>query len=130
MDTRFPFKIKIHIDNMASSMQRELYREIKAVREWTKDDHFLSAVFFRGLNVSHLDDYRLYKMICESKIIEFHTLMESRRVLVRHMETGVCFSLDLDHREIITAYHNEISNNHRYLRASEYMLLKNQVRKL
>ena len=75
----YPFKIKIHVDTMASSMKRALYKEIKKVSKWGRSGHFLDALHKRKLNIS-LE--QVPDLIKEGKLIEFHTNEGSRRVLI------------------------------------------------
>ena len=114
------FKIKIHANNMASSMKKALYREIKKVGYWGRSDHFNHAIAQRHITIT-LDE--MQKFVQEGELIEYHTNEGSRRVVVRHMETGICMTLNLDSHDILTSWYNDIEDTHKNLDKSQYFLL-------
>ena len=116
----YPFKIKIHVDTMALSMKRALYKEIKKVKRWGRSGHFLEALRKRKLNIS---PEQVPDLIKEGKLIEFHTNEGSRRVLIRHMETGICMTLNLDSHDVLTGWHNQFDDTNQNLDTSKYIFL-------
>ena len=116
----YPFRIKIHVNTMASSLSKELYKEIRSVPIWGQSKHFEEAIQSRELS---LTDKEIHTIIQESKLIEFHTNEGSRRVLIRHMATGICMTLNLDSHDILTGWHNEVTDNHLHLNTKKYFLL-------
>ena len=116
----YPFRIKIHVDIMAPSMRRNLYKEIHATTLWGKSDHFKEALQTRELPITDTD---LHTIIHESQLIEFHTNEGSRRVLIRHLATGLCMTLNLDSHDILTGWQNDLTDNHDNLNTDKYFLL-------
>ena len=114
------FKIKVHANNMASSMKNSLYREIKRVTHWGRSDHFNHAIATRGIQIP-LEE--MQQFVQAGELIEYHTNEGSRRVVVRHMQTGICMTLNLDSHDILTSWYNDIDDNHKNLDKSQYFLL-------
>ena len=120
MYTPYPFRIKIHVNIMAPSMRRKLYKEIHAVTLWGKSKHFKDALQTRQLPIT---DKQVHNIIQESNLIEFHTNEGSRRVLIRHLATGLCMTLNLDSHDILTGWQNDVKDNHHNLNTNKYFLL-------
>ena len=120
MYTPYPFRIKIHVNIMAPSMRRKLYKEIHAVTLWGKSEHFKDALQARQLPIT---DNQVHNIIQESNLIEFHTNEGSRRVLIRHLATGLCMTLNLDSHDILTGWQNDVKDNHHNLNTNKYFLL-------
>ena len=116
----YPFRIKIHVDTMSPSMRRNLYKEIKAIHIWGRSRHFKEALQERDLSFSSTE---LFNMIGDSNLIEFHTNHGSRRVVVRHMNTGICMTLNLDSHDILTGWRNDVDDNHSSLNTDSYLFL-------
>ena len=116
----FPFKIKVHVNTMASSMKRALYKEIKRVKRWGRSGHFIEALKHRDIIIPI---ERLPELIKEGELIEFHTNKVSRRVLIRHMSTGICMTLNLDSHDVLTGWYNAPDDTHQNLDKDEYLFL-------
>jgi len=115
---RYVKGLRIHRNNLASSTIRELLLEVNAVSRWQFSPHFQDKSKVRKVNLTR--EYA-YKLIKDSKLIEFHTLKRSRRVLLRHMPTGISIIVNLDAKVIVSVWRNELDDDHRNLNTSKYL---------
>ena len=97
---RYVKGLRIHRNNLASRTVRELLLEVNAISQWRFSPHFEDKSKTRRVN---LTGGYAYKLIKDSKLIEFHTLKGSRRVLLRHMSTGISIIVDLD-AKVLSVY--------------------------
>ena len=119
MDKRRYVKgLRIHRNNLASRTVRELLLEVTAINEWHFSPHFEDKSKIRRVNLTK--EYA-YKLIKDSSLIEFHTLRGSRRVLLRHMSTGISIIVDLDAKVIVSVWRNELDDDHKNLDTSKYL---------
>ena len=119
MDKRRYVKgLRIHRNNLASRTVRELLLEVNAISQWHFSPHFEDKSKTRRVNLTK--EYA-YKLIKDSKLIEFHTLRGSRRVLLRHMSTGISIIVDLDAKVIVSVWRNELDDDHKNLDTSKYL---------
>jgi len=115
---RYVKGLRIHRNNLASKTVRELLLEVNAIGQWRFSPHCENKSKARNVNLSK--EY-VYKLIKDSQLIEFHTLSGSRRVLLRHMSTGISIIADLDAKVIVSVWVNELDNNHQHLNTSRYL---------
>lgn len=115
---RYVKGLRIHRNNLASSTIRELLLEVNTISRWQFSPHFEDKSKARKVKLTR--EY-VYKLIKDSKLIEFHTLKRSRRVLLRHMPTGISIIVDLDAKVIVSVWRNELEDDHRNLDTSSYL---------
>lgn len=115
---RYVKGLRIHRNNLASRTVRELLLEVTAINEWPFSPHFEDKSKTRRVNLTK--EYA-YKLIRDSRLIEFHTLRGSRRVLLRHMSTGISIIVDLDAKVIVSVWRNELDDDHKNLDTSKYL---------
>ena len=115
---RYVKGLRIHRNNLASRTVRELLLEVTAINEWHFSPHFEDKSKTRRVNLTK--EYA-YKLIRDSRLIEFHTLRGSRRVLLRHMSTGISIIVDLDAKVIVSVWRNELDDDHKNLDTSKYL---------
>ena len=115
---RYVKGLRIHRNNLASSTIRELLLEVTAISQWRFSPHFEDKSKARKVNLTK--EYA-YKLIKDSKLIEFHTLRGSRRVLLRHMSTGISMIVDLDAKVIVSVWRNELDDEHKNLNTARYL---------
>ena len=115
---RYVKGLRIHRNNLASRTVRELLLEVNAISQWRFSPHFEDKSKTRRVNLTR--EYA-YKLIKNSKLIEFHTLKGSRRVLLRHMSTGISIIVDLDAKVIVSVWRNELDDDHKNLDTSRYL---------
>ena len=115
---RYVKGLRIHRNNLAFSTMRELLLEVNVIRQWQFSPHFEDKSKTRRVNLTR--EYA-YKLIKDSKLIEFHTLKGSRRVLLRHMSTGISIIVDLDAKVIVSVWRNELGDDHKNLNTSRYL---------
>ena len=115
---RYVKGLRIHRNNLASRTVRELLLEVNAISQWRFSPHFEDKSKTRKVNLT--GEYA-YKLIRDSKLIEFHTLKRSRRVLLRHMPTGISIIVNLDAKVIVSVWRNELDDDHRNLNTSKYL---------
>ena len=115
---RYVKGLRIHRNNLTSKTVRELLQEVTAVREWQFSPHFKDKSKARKVNLTK--EYA-YKLIRDSKLIEFHTLKRSRRVLLRHMPTGISIIVNLDAKIIVSVWRNRLDDDHRNLNTARYL---------
>ena len=115
---RYVKGLRIHRNNLASRTVRELLLEVNAISQWRFSPHFEDKSKTRRVN---LTGGYAYKPIKDSKLIEFHTLKGSRRVLLRHMSTGISIIVDLDAKVIVSVWRNELDDDHKNLNTSRYL---------
>jgi hypothetical protein len=115
---RYVKGLRIHRNNLASSTIRELLREVHTISRWQFSPHFEDKSKARKVKLTR--EYA-YKLIKDSKLIEFHTLKRSRRVLLRNMPTGISIIVDLDAKVIVSVWRNELEDDHRNLDTSRYL---------
>ena len=83
--------------------------------EFKITSYFKIRLAERGLSVTNIKN-----ALTHGKLIEYHTLKGTRRLLVRDA-TGTCVVLDLDTKNVITTYFNHSNDNHSTLKSEEYV---------
>jgi len=115
--------IRIHGTNLSYKDTRNLVREVKAVQRWKYAPHFIHRSVER--EVLHLSNVALVNRITEllhqGKLIEYHTLKGTRRVLMRNMETGISVVADLDTKTVVSLWQNTQDDNHKTLNKYLYV---------
>jgi len=115
---RYVKGLRIHRKHLATSTIKELMVEVQAVHHWEFSPHFASNAKKRNLDITV---EFANEIITDGALIEFHTLKRSRRVLLRHMPTGITIVVDLDGKVIVSVWHNEIDDNHFNLNTTQYL---------
>ena len=115
---RYVQGLRIHRKHLANSTIKELMVEVQAVRHWNFSPHFAENAKKRNLDITQES---AYEIITNGALIEFHTLKRSRRVVLRHMPTGMTVVVDLDAKVIVSIWHNKIEDNHFNLDTTQYL---------
>lgn len=115
---RYVKGLRIHRKQLASSSINGLMKEVKAIEQWRISPHFEDQS--RGRNVAFPKE-PISDLIKDSTLIEFHTLKDSRRVLLRHEDTGISFIVDLDAKVLVSVWANALDDNHNTLDTSKYL---------
>ena len=105
---------KYHGLSLDSKCVDALLREMKTYK-YTVTPYFKSRLTERGLTVDDIKD-----ALTHGKLIEFHKLKGTRRILVRD-SSGTCLVIDLDTKKVITTYFNRSGDNHSTLKRDEYV---------
>ena len=92
--------------------------EVRAVKHWSFGPHFADNAEKRNLV---LTQEFATEIITDGTLIEFHTLQGSRRVILRHMPTGMTIVLDLDGHVVVSVWHNDVKDNHLSLDTTKYL---------
>lgn len=129
--------VKVHIKDMSLkevSLLCELYND-EPVWIMTIDEMFSKHLQTKLQNELHIDNYDFaYKAINACNIIEFNTGSngEDARILIRFREVhkvnikgiikecNLCIVYSLKYSKYITAYWNEVNDNHDTLREEQY----------
>jgi len=107
-------KKKIHSLSLDPGCVSSLMTEMRKTK-FKVTAYFKTRLAERGLSVTDIS-----KALSNGKLIEYHTLKGTRRLLVRDA-TGTCVVLDLDTKNVITTYFNRSDDNHSTLRSGEYV---------
>ena len=110
--------LRIHRKHLAPSTIKKLMVEVRAIRSWTFSPHFNENVVKRQLSIT---EEVVNEIIMSGSLIEFHTLKQSRRVVLRHMPTGTTMVIDLDGKVVVSAWHNDVKDNHTNLDTTQYL---------
>ena len=105
---------KLHGLSLNPDCTNSLLREMKSYK-YSITPYFRSRLTERGLTV---EDITL--ALTHGKLIEFHRLKGTRRILVRD-SAGTCLVIDLDTKNVITTYFNRSHDNHSTLKKNEYI---------
>ena len=105
---------KIHGLSLDYDCSVALMTEMRKTK-FTVTAYFKKRLAERGLAVTDIKN-----ALSHGKLIEYHTLKGTRRLLVRDA-TGTCVVLDLDTKNVITTYFNRSDDNHSTLRSEEYV---------
>ena len=105
---------KIHGLSLDYDCSVALMTEMRKTK-FTVTSYFKKRLSERGLAVTDIKN-----ALSHGKLIEYHTLKGTRRLLVRD-STGTCVVLDLDSKNVITTYFNRADDHHSTLRSGEYV---------
>ena len=105
---------KIHSSSLNPVCVKSLLREMKSYK-YTVTPYFKNRLVERGLTVADIKT-----ALTHGKLIEFHRLKGTRRILVRD-DAGTCVVIDLETKNVITAYYNRSGDNHSTLKTHEYV---------
>ena len=104
---------KIHGLSLDHDCVVSLMTEMRKI-EFKVTGYFKIRLAERGLSVTNIKN-----ALTHGKLIEYHTLKGTRRLLVRDA-TGTCVVLDLDSKNVITTYFNRSDDHHSTLKSDEY----------
>jgi len=105
---------KIHSLSLNDDCSASLMTEMKKTK-FTVTPYFKKRLVERGLSTTDI-----INALTNGKLIEYHTLKGTRRLLVRD-DTGTCVVIDLDTKNVITTYFNRFNDNHSTLKSNEYV---------
>ena len=106
--------LKIHASRLSRSNVRNLKQEALDVKLK------FNPYTLRRLEQRDITKAEVLNTVKNGTLIEYHTLKEDRRILLRDVN-GVCIVLNLDGGRIITAYRNNIDDNHKYINKKSYL---------
>lgn len=115
---RYVKGLRIHRNHLKASTIKDLMVEVKAVSEWRFSPHFEDNAKRRNLVITQ--EYAT-EIINAGTLVEFHTLKRTRRVVLRHMPTGITIVVDLDGKVVVSVWHNDIEDNHFNLDTTKYL---------
>jgi len=107
-------KKKFHSLSLDPGCVTSLMTEMRKTK-FTVTSYFKTRLAERGLSVTDIRG-----SLTHGKLIEYHTLKGTRRLLVRDA-TGTCVVLDLDTKNVITTYFNNSGDHHSTLKSNEYV---------
>jgi len=105
---------KLHSLSLDPNCVISLMTEMRKIK-FTVTSYFKTRLAERGLSVTDITN-----ALTHGKLIEYHTLKGTRRLLIRD-STGTCVVLDLDTKNVITTYFNRSDDNHSTLKRNEYV---------
>ena len=88
---------RIHAITLNTASLKALEREYKTVTDWKISTHCSFTLERRGISTA-----TLFNVIDKGLIVEYHTMNETRRVLLKRED--ICVVLDLDTHDIITIF--------------------------
>lgn len=107
-----------HYLDFTSSEKAELYKYLK------EDDYKITKHTSIRQKEKIITEKEIHRAIHNGKIIEYH-YKDSNRILVRGNtnEKGynICVVLDVNTKEVITAFDNKVTDNHYTLDTSKYI---------
>lgn len=103
---------------LGSQLTREQieYLENESKGMWKITAHTTERMVEKGVNRE-----QIMECLKIHRLVQFQREADSsRRILVRD-NNGTCLVLDIDHRIIVTAFHNNPNDNHRTLDRGQYL---------
>jgi len=107
--------MKILAEQLTGEQQAYLAGKV-AEGIWQPSEHFLASLARR-----HISMAKVRCAIRFGRLVAFSNDTKTRRVLLKDEETGVCVVLDLDTKEAVTIYANNLGDTHATLDRSQYV---------
>ena len=115
-------RTEMRIKVLASSLTKDQVEFLKKGRFATKlstTAHLADRLREKGISKEDV-----IEALRVGVLIEFHTEAGTRRTLWRNMKTGVCVVLDHDERKVVTAWRNDVRDNHLTIDLGKYMSVR------
>ena len=107
---------RVHRNYMSQSMSTKLLKEIHSHHSWDDSEHLWFKKERRSITDEEVDD-----AVEHGDVVEYNELKGTRRVLLKNTN-GICVVVDLDTKQIITAF-KDSGKNSRGFNSAKYLFM-------
>ena len=109
---------RLHRNYMSRSLSSKLLKEIHSHHSWQDSEHLWFKKERREITDEEVND-----TVEHGDVIEYNELKGTRRVLLKNAN-GICVVVDLDVKEIVTAFKDSNRNSRRF-NSAKYLFMGN-----